>query len=292
MSDWLCAQRSRYGSGGRFVPEGRYAPGKSSEGVTPLARFIAMGFWASYTSAFRRYGDFEGRTSRGVFWRFFLVNLGISLSLVLALVLVLTSSTRTASVASSVDLPPLAYALLMAAGLYGLAVFIPALAIQVRRLHDVGRSGWWVLLGVIGIFGLIPLIIWWAAEGQGLNAWGPGSVDADEPPRSPGALPAIGSGVDSEEPAVKLPADVVAPPTNLEDVLKASGDASVAGQAPAGGAPQRPLSDLDALLAGGDGLSKASNQRQARALSEEGKEPVDTAHQALRAMIDERTGGA
>lgn len=43
-----------------------------------------------------------------------------------------------------------------------LAFFIPTLAASSRRLHDTGRSGWWILL-LITVIGLIPLVIWWAS---------------------------------------------------------------------------------------------------------------------------------
>lgn len=48
-------------------------------------------------------------------------------------------------------------------GLLNLALFLPSLAVGARRLHDVGRSGWWQLLAFT-VIGLIPLIIWWATD--------------------------------------------------------------------------------------------------------------------------------
>jgi uncharacterized membrane protein YhaH (DUF805 family) len=45
-------------------------------------------------------------------------------------------------------------------GIFSLATIIPGLALAVRRLHDIGRTGWWVLLGVIPIIGWIILIVW------------------------------------------------------------------------------------------------------------------------------------
>ena len=64
----------------------------------------------------------------------------------------------------------LAYALLM---IYSLAVFIPSLAVTVRRLHDVGKSGWFYLIGLIPLVGPIILLVWFATDGQpGTNQWG------------------------------------------------------------------------------------------------------------------------
>lgn len=54
-----------------------------------------------------------------------------------------------------------------------LGLFLPGLAMQIRRLHDVDRSGWWVLLSFIPLIGTIVLIVWWATEGtRGPNRFG------------------------------------------------------------------------------------------------------------------------
>ncbi len=92
-----------------------------------------------YIDAFKHYADFSGRTGRKAFWYFVLWNFIISL--------ILSWISR--------DL----------ANLYSLIVFIPSLAIGVRRLHDIGKSGWWILLGFIPIVGWIWLIILFAQKG-------------------------------------------------------------------------------------------------------------------------------
>ncbi|AXX59757.1 Integral membrane protein [Vibrio vulnificus] len=57
--------------------------------------------------------------------------------------------------------------------IYGLAVLIPGIAVTVRRLHDIGRTGWWVLIGLIPLIGLIVLIIFAATDGnEGSNEYG------------------------------------------------------------------------------------------------------------------------
>lgn len=59
-------------------------------------------------------------------------------------------------------------------GLYTLFVLIPGIAVGVRRLHDVGKSGWMLLVGFIPIIGVIWLIILFATDGKpGANKWGP-----------------------------------------------------------------------------------------------------------------------
>ncbi|GAA1359307.1 hypothetical protein GCM10009612_31440 [Streptomyces beijiangensis] len=52
------------------------------------------------------------------------------------------------------------------AGLYSLAVLLPALAVTARRLHDTDRSGWLILIGIIPLVGAIILIVFLATEGK------------------------------------------------------------------------------------------------------------------------------
>jgi uncharacterized membrane protein YhaH (DUF805 family) len=57
---------------------------------------------------------------------------------------------------------------------FALAVFLPSLAVAMRRLHDLDRSGWWVLLFLIPIVGGIVLIVWFCSPGTpGPNRFGP-----------------------------------------------------------------------------------------------------------------------
>ena len=59
------------------------------------------------------------------------------------------------------------------ATLFYLATIIPGLAVSVRRLHDTDSSGWWLLLGLIPLIGMIVLIVWWCLEGsKGYNRFG------------------------------------------------------------------------------------------------------------------------
>jgi uncharacterized membrane protein YhaH (DUF805 family) len=58
--------------------------------------------------------------------------------------------------------------------LYSLAVLVPSIAVGARRLHDIGRSGWWQLIGLVPILGWIVLIVWAATAGDsGSNRFGP-----------------------------------------------------------------------------------------------------------------------
>jgi uncharacterized membrane protein YhaH (DUF805 family) len=63
--------------------------------------------------------------------------------------------------------------------LFGLAVLLPGIAVAIRRLHDLDRSGWWFLLSLIPIVGWIILIIWYCTRGtEGPNRFGPAPLAA------------------------------------------------------------------------------------------------------------------
>ena len=61
----------------------------------------------------------------------------------------------------------------MLAGLFVLAVFLPYLGVSVRRLHDINRSGWWILIGFVPLVGALLLIYWYVQPGTpGKNDYG------------------------------------------------------------------------------------------------------------------------
>ena len=64
---------------------------------------------------------------------------------------------------------------------YWFAVIIPSIAIAVRRLHDTGRSGWMILLGLIPLVGSIILIVFYVQPSDGPNEYGAGPASASEP---------------------------------------------------------------------------------------------------------------
>lgn len=108
-------------------------------------------------TCFNKYAHFRGRARRPEFWYFALFNF------IAQLVLGLIDSV----VFGLGDVSPLS-------NLYGLAVLVPSLAVGARRLHDTGRSGWWQLLVLIPIVGIIVLIVWWASRGKDeANEYGP-----------------------------------------------------------------------------------------------------------------------
>jgi uncharacterized membrane protein YhaH (DUF805 family) len=115
-----------------------------------------------YLKALRQYADFTGRARRKEYWMFTLVSVIISF--------VLGFLDGVLHPDGNVGL--LSIGLLE--GLYSLAVFLPSLAVSVRRLHDTGRSGWWQLIGIIPVIGWIVIIVFFATDGERQpNAYGP-----------------------------------------------------------------------------------------------------------------------
>ncbi len=107
-----------------------------------------------YLAALKKYADFSGRARRREYWMFVLVNLVISCVL---------AGLGYVSNAFNV----LSY-------IYALAVLVPSFAVGWRRLHDTGRSGWWMLIGLIPLVGAIILIVFFLQDGApGDNQYGP-----------------------------------------------------------------------------------------------------------------------
>ncbi len=107
-----------------------------------------------YIEVLKKYAVFRGRARRREYWFFVLFSsiISILLSLIEGL----------AGIAPFLGL------------LYGLAVFIPSFAVLFRRLHDTGRSGWWVLLILVPIVGTIVILVFAVLDSQdGENQYGP-----------------------------------------------------------------------------------------------------------------------
>jgi uncharacterized membrane protein YhaH (DUF805 family) len=106
-----------------------------------------------YLGVLKKYVVFEGRARRKEYWMFFLFN--IIISVVLAII---DGIIGTAGILG---------------GLYALAVLLPGIAVTVRRLHDTGRTGWWVLVALIPLIGAIVLLVFMCLDSQpGSNNYG------------------------------------------------------------------------------------------------------------------------
>lgn len=130
---------------------------------------------------FRRYAEFSGRSRRREYWNFVLFNLVLSMvyGAVFGIVMLLLYLADM----SEDGMMTICYILLVPAILYELWAFIPGLAVTVRRLHDLDRSGWFLLLGLIPLVGPIVLIVWYCTEGtRGPNRYGPDPLAGDAAP--------------------------------------------------------------------------------------------------------------
>ncbi len=139
-----------------------------------------MTFLESVTTCFRKYVTFSGRAARSEFWWFFLFNMIANAVLSRADGSLFSSGFDNAG--------PLA-------SFYSAIIFIPTLAVQVRRLHDLDKSGWWYLIILVPIVGWIVLLVWNVSEGTiGDNRFGPSTrsrgPSADKrPPKPPRGRP-------------------------------------------------------------------------------------------------------
>jgi uncharacterized membrane protein YhaH (DUF805 family) len=113
-----------------------------------------------YVEVLKKYAVFDGRARRKEYWMFFLINLVITIVLIFIDSLMGTYSPQAG--------------LGLLSGLYSLAVLIPSIAVTVRRLHDTGRSGWWILIALIPLIGGIVLLIFMVLDSEPqANRYGP-----------------------------------------------------------------------------------------------------------------------
>ena len=113
-----------------------------------------------------KFATFSGRAGRPEFWWWALFTLLVSVAAQLLDWVVF--GTPMISFTEVEDATRVFYPLA------SLAIFLPNLAVMVRRLHDTGRSGWWVLIVLIPILGLLVLIYFLAQRGEsGVNGYGP-----------------------------------------------------------------------------------------------------------------------
>jgi uncharacterized membrane protein YhaH (DUF805 family) len=117
-----------------------------------------MNFVQAITSGFSNYVNFSGRALRSEYWYWVLF------------------AIIGAIVAEIIDH---ILGIVAVYPLFGLAILLPGIAVGVRRLHDLDRSGWWLLLSFIPLVGAIILIVWFCGSGTaGANRFGPAPVGA------------------------------------------------------------------------------------------------------------------
>ena len=113
-----------------------------------------------YLEVLKKYAVFGGRARRKEYWFFVLFN--FIFAVVLAFI---DGMTGTFNAETGIG---------VLSGIYGLAVFIPGIAVTIRRLHDTDRIGWWLLICFIPLIGAIWLFVLMVIDGTpGQNQYGP-----------------------------------------------------------------------------------------------------------------------
>ncbi len=113
-----------------------------------------------FVAALKKYAVFGGRSRRKEYWFFVLFSsiITVVLSIIDGAIGTLDSSTG--------------FGLL--SGIFSLAILVPSIAVSVRRLHDIDRTGWWVLLSFVPLIGAIVLLVFAVQEGTSRsNRYGP-----------------------------------------------------------------------------------------------------------------------
>lgn len=108
----------------------------------------------NFKSVLLSWSDFKGRSRRSVFWKFALVSVLVSILLTFIDGILFKGS------------PTLS-------GLYTLLVLVPNLALSFRRLHDIGKSAWWLLIGFIPLLGGLALLYFFVKDSEPDNLYGP-----------------------------------------------------------------------------------------------------------------------
>ncbi|MBS2967586.1 DUF805 domain-containing protein [Metabacillus sp. KIGAM252] len=99
-----------------------------------------------YLKVVKNYVNFQGRARRKEYWMFTLFSALISLVLSIVELIAGLPSILT--------------------GLYSLALLLPGLGVFIRRMHDTGRTGWWILIGLVPVVGAIVLLVFACQDSQ------------------------------------------------------------------------------------------------------------------------------
>jgi uncharacterized membrane protein YhaH (DUF805 family) len=118
----------------------------------------------------QRYADFKGRATRSEYWYFLLF------SIIIGLILSLLDSMLINPILGIHPLDENGKTGILGT-LFSLATLIPSFALALRRLHDIGKKGWWILLAlipVVNFIGMFVLLYFFTKDSQpGSNKYGP-----------------------------------------------------------------------------------------------------------------------
>ncbi|MBC1567816.1 DUF805 domain-containing protein [Listeria sp. FSL L7-0233] len=130
-----------------------------------------MGFLEAYKSFWKNYVNFNGRAPGSAYWYVWVWNVIIIGGLyLLAGIFGMSMMVEGGSLAGG----GMAIFILIVMGLYSLAALLPTLSLIVRRLHDTGKSGFFIFLGLIPFVGSLIIIIFMCLSSDGPNQYGEG----------------------------------------------------------------------------------------------------------------------
>ena len=124
-----------------------------------------------YIKVLKNYANFKGRARRKEYWMFVLINFIIYIAFMILIIIIEVISgviyvsdlkIIITSLMTLFTVTPFSVIL----SLYVLAILVPSLAVSVRRLHDIGKSGWYILLYLVPFVGNIILMFWFSEEGM------------------------------------------------------------------------------------------------------------------------------
>jgi len=124
-----------------------------------------MNFPTAVKTCFQKYLDFKGRALRSEYWYFFLF--------AVLVMIVLAFAEKFLFIGPYPSL------------IISVVFFLPQIFAATRRLHDIGRSGWWQLIALVPVIGALVLLYWMIKKGQaGDNAYGPNPLGIQAEPEA------------------------------------------------------------------------------------------------------------